>query len=270
MRQLITRLSRSSLLRRGVQVLRLNRLGNAWFKRFPSVKKLPGSGVIYRATRLESIPLAVEMFEKGNLYEAALLPKDFTTFADLGCNVGYFTCWLAHLAAGRKLRGVMLDANPNAASEAQWHAQANGMSEAFALNGIAGGGKPGEFAEFFVYESNICSTSHLPDVERMNLKGRWEKIQVPCLRVEDQWRKHFGDTRCHVLKVDIEGSELDFFRSESTFLSLVDSILVEWHGWRVTLDELRRFLEPLGFAYVKTIEESEQMGTAFFLRKQDN
>ena len=77
MRQLITRLSRSSLLRRGVQLLRLNRLGNAWLKRFPFVKKLPGSGVIYRATRLESIPLAVEMFEKGNLYDATLLRTAF-------------------------------------------------------------------------------------------------------------------------------------------------------------------------------------------------
>jgi hypothetical protein len=33
------------------------------------------------------------------------------------------------------------------------------------------------------------------------------------------------------------------------------------------LDDLRKFLEPLGFAYVKTIEESDQMGTAFFRRK---
>ena len=266
LRRLVNSLSRSARLRRCVQVLGLHRLGNAWLKRFPLVKRLPGSGVIYRATRLESIPLAVEMFEKGNLYDSALLPKGFTTFADLGCNVGYFTCWLAHLAAGRKLRGLMLDANPHAAAEAQWHAQSNGMTEAFALNGIAGGGQPGEFAEFFIYESNICSTSHLPDIERMNLKGRWEKIQVPCLKVEDHWRKNFGDTRCHVLKVDIEGSEMDFFRTEETFLTLVDSVLVEWHAWRVTLDDLRTFLEPRGFAYVKTIEESEQMGTAFFRR----
>ena len=88
MRQVITRLSRSATARRMVQLLRLHRLGNAWLRSFPAVKRLPGSGVIYRATRLESIPLAVEMFEKGNLYDAALLPMGFTTFADLGCNVG--------------------------------------------------------------------------------------------------------------------------------------------------------------------------------------
>ena len=102
MRQLITTLSRSAFARRLVQVLRLHKLGNWWLRTFPMIKRLPGSGVIYRATRLESIPLAVEMFEKGNLYDASLLPPHFTTFADLGCNVGYFTCWLMHLAAGRR------------------------------------------------------------------------------------------------------------------------------------------------------------------------
>ena len=54
------------------------------------------------------------------LYDPALLPKDFTTFADLGCNVGYFTCWLVQLAQGRKIKGLMLDANPEAVKEAQW------------------------------------------------------------------------------------------------------------------------------------------------------
>src|SRR5881396_818263 len=180
MRKLITWLSGAAWLRRLVQKLRLHRLGNWWLRKFPLVKRLPGSGVIYRATRLESIPLAVEMFEKGNLYDAALLPANFTTFADLGCNVGYFTCWLAHLAQGRPLRGLMLDANPQAVEEAAWHARTNGLSEVFAIHGLAGEGRNGEFAEFYLYDSNICSTSRLPDTQRMNLKGKWEKIRVPC------------------------------------------------------------------------------------------
>jgi FkbM family methyltransferase len=266
MRQLITQLSRSATARRLVQSLRLHRLGNWWLRHFPLVKKLAGSGIVYRATRLESIPLSVEMFEKGNLYDATLLPKNFTTFADLGCNVGYFTCWLMHLAQGRTLRGLMLDANPDAVAEAKWHAQANGMSEVFGIHGIAGEGQPGGFAEFYLYESNICSTSHLPDLEKMQLKGKWEKIRVPCVSVEEHWRRHFGDARCHVLKVDIEGSELNFLRAEESFLKWCDSLLVEWHKWSVKLPELKSFLEQRGFAYVKTVEENEQMGTAFFRR----
>src|ERR1041385_2072222 len=144
MRRLITGLSRSAFLRKTVKGLRLHQLANAWLRSLSAQKRLPDSGVVYRATRLESIPLAVEMFEKGNLYDASLLPKDFTTFADLGCNVGYFSCWLMHLACGRKLRGIMLDANPQAVEEARWHARANAMPEVFGIHGIAGEGKPGD------------------------------------------------------------------------------------------------------------------------------
>jgi FkbM family methyltransferase len=266
MRQLLTKLSRSAAIRRSAQRLRLHRLGNWWLGHHPLIRRLPESGVYYRATRLESIPLAVEMFEKGNLYDATLLPKNFTTFADLGCNVGYFTCWLAHLARGRVLRGLMLDANPQAVEEAQWHAQANQMTDVHALHGIVGEGKLGDYAEFFLYESNICSTSHLPDLERMQLKGHWEKIKVPCVQVEEHWRKHFGDSRCHVLKVDIEGSELNFLKAEETFLQRCDCLVLEWHKWTVQLPSLREFLEPRGFRYTKTIEENEQMGTAVFGR----
>ena len=261
---LISSLSRSAALRRVVRGLRLHKLGNAWLRRFPKLARLPGGGVTWRATRLESIPLAYEMFERGNLYDAALLPKDFTTFADLGCNVGYFTCWLAHLAQGRKLKGLMFDANPDAVEEARWHAQANGMNEVFGVHGILGESSPTGAVDFYLYESNICSTSQLPDLEKMGLKGKWTKISVPIVSLEAEWRKHFGDTRCHLLKVDIEGSEMSFLKAEQSFLALADSVLIEWHKWRVSLDEVTSFLAARGFAYVKTLEENENMGTSFF------
>jgi len=265
MRNLISWLSRSAAARRVVKGLRLHRVANAWLRRFPLVKELPGSGIKYRATRLESIPLAREMFDKGVLYDAALLPKNFTTFADLGCNVGYFTCWLAHLAAGRKLKGLMLDANPHAVADARWHAEANGMTEVVGIHGIVGQGSGGA-ADFYIYESNICSMSELPDTAALGLTGKWEKISVPHVSVETEWKKKFGDTRCHVLKIDVEGSEMNFLRAEESFLSLVDSIIIEWHNWRVTLADVRAFLEPQGFRYLKTVEENDQMGTAVFSR----
>jgi FkbM family methyltransferase len=264
MAHLLATLSRSAVLRRTVRSLRLHTVCNAWLGRFPRTRRLPGSGVVYRASRIESIPLAYEMLEKGSLYDATLLPAGLSTFADLGCNVGYFTCWLAHLARGRPLRGLMVDANPETVREACWHAQANGLTEVFGLHGILGETSPTGAAEFNVYESNICSTSHLPDLERMGLKGGWTSISVPCLSLEAEWRKRFGDTRCQLLKVDIEGSEMTFLKAEQSFLRLVDSVLLEWHKWRVSLEEVKDFLAVHGFAYVKTLEETQDMGTAFF------
>lgn len=252
------------MARDAVRTLRLHQLGNWWLRRFPVVKRLPGSRIAYRATRLESIPLADEMFEKGKLYDPSLLPKQFTTFIDLGCNVGYFTCWLAHLAHGRRLRGLMLDANPSAVQEARWHAATNAMPDVHAIHGIVGEGTPGTSARFYLYESNICSTSHLPDLEKMQLKGRWQEIEVPCVSIAAEWRRLFGETRCHVLKVDVEGSEMNLLRAEAGFLRQVDSIIVEWHKWKVSFDELKAFLDTQGFRFLKTVEENDQMGTAVF------
>ena len=265
MRKLLFQLSRSALARKLGRALQLNRLGNAWLRKFPLTRKLSKSGVIYRATRLESIPLAVEMFEK-NLYDATLVPKGFSTFVDLGCNVGYFTCWLAHLTGNPTMKGLMIDANPDATKEAQWHAQANGWKAVQALNGILGEASSSGFVDFYLYESNICSTSSVEQMKSLGLEGKWTKIQVPCLSLLDQWSKRFGAERCHLMKVDIEGSELGFLQAETEFLKRVDSVLVEWHKWRVAFNDLRAFLESKGFKLVKILDESAEMGTAFFAR----
>jgi FkbM family methyltransferase len=267
MSSLVNSLSRSMAIRRLVLALQIHRLGNWWLRRFPIKKHLGEKNVIYRATNLESIPLASEMFEKATLYDASLIPKNFTTFVDLGCNVGYFTCWLASLANGRKLQGLVCDANPAAVGEAAWHCRANQLDGVHALNGLVGEGAAGQTSDFYLYDSNICSTSHVTEEMKRQLKGRWTKISVPCLSVETEWRKRFGGQRCHLLKVDVEGSELRFLQAEKEFLKLVDAVLIEWHTWGATLEDLKRTLGEEGFDYIKTLEESETMGTAFFSRR---
>jgi FkbM family methyltransferase len=249
-----------------VLLLRIHKFGNWWLRHFPVKKKLGAGNIVYRATSLESIPLASEMFEKAALYDATLLPKSFTSFVDLGCNVGYFTCWIAHLAAGRKLNGLVCDANPAAAQEAAWHCQANHLDRVYSLNGVVGEGAVGDKSDFYLYESNICSTSHLTEDLKRQLKGKWTKISVPCLSIESEWRQRFGDQRCHLLKIDVEGSELRFLKSEPGFLKLVDTILIEWHNWGATLADVKTTLGDYGFCYIKTLDESESMGTAFFSR----
>ena len=265
MRKILFRLSQSALARNAARGLRLTKLGNAWLHRFPLVKRLPESGVIYRASRLESIPLAVEMFER-NLYDATLLLKHFSTFADLGCNVGYFSCWLAHLAKTRQLKGLMIDANPDAVAEAQWHAQANNWTDVHGLNGIVGEHSDKGFVDFYLYESNICSTSSIDQMQSLGLKGEWKKIQVPCLILATEWRKRFDSERCNLLKIDIEGSEMNFLKAEADFLNQVDSILIEWHKWRVAFEDVQSLLESHGFRLIKILDESPDMGTAFFSR----
>lgn len=264
---LLYRASMSPEIRRLLRLLKIHVVGNVWLRHFPRVRMLPDSGVTYRVVSLESIPLAHEIFTTEGLYDAALLPSGFTTFADLGCNVGYFTCWLTHLSQGRALKGLLVDANPAAVAEARWHIDANKMIGVDVVQGLLGSSDNMTKAEFYVYESSVCSTSKISDTAKeAKCKGKWTSISVPCISFEAEWKRRFGNTRCNLMKLDIEGSELDFLKAESSFLALVDSLYVEWHKWRVDFIDLENILGAHGFRLVKVLEETGTMGTAFFLR----
>lgn len=259
-------LAQSATIRTLVRNLGLNRLANWWLARHPVVRRLPDSGIVYRVSRLESFLLADELLEQNTLYDFASLPRQIDTFVDLGSNVGYFTCWLAHMTRNTDLKGLLIDANPQAVVESRWHLAANNMTNAIALHGVVGERNGAEYADFFLYESNVCSASHVPQSPDNSLGGRWEKISVKRLLLSNEWSRHFPGVRCNLLKIDIEGSELQFLNNENTFLDRVDSIIIEWHKWRVSYDDMSTVLRSAGFILVRILEENAAMGTAVFSR----
>jgi FkbM family methyltransferase len=259
--KLIRRLSDFRLLRKAARFLRLYKVANLYLRFFPIVKRLPG-GVAYRARWVESVLLSRQMLESGTLYPRSKLPTNVERFVDLGCNVGYFACWLAELSEARALKGLMVDANLAAVKEAEWHARANHWQGVFVAHGIAGERSASGEADFYLYWSNYCSST----TRNPSLRGPWKHTRVPCVDVGELWRQKFGSARCDFLKVDIEGSELDFFRIEGQFLDQVDAILLEWHKWRVKLSDVEALLSTNGFKLAEVFEERELGGTCLFRR----
>ena len=90
---------------------------------------------------------------------------------------------------------------------------------------------------------------------------------MPCIDLEKSWQSRFGTMPCDLLKVDVEGSEMDFFRSETDFLRRTKFILCEWHKWHVSLHELETFLSGQEFESKRILHEDEGLGTALFVRK---
>jgi FkbM family methyltransferase len=266
MRKLVFRLIGSKKVRTVIKALRLHLLGNWWLRHFPVVRTLPGSGIRYRARRLDSLALAAEMFESDTVYSASDLPANVRTFADLGCNVGYFTCWLCDQVKTRQVKGLMVDANAEAVEDARWQVEANNLENVRVLHGLAGTkGKDGE-ATFYLHAANVSSTA-VPSEAALNQAFTWTQIKVPCLSIEESWRKLIGDEPCDLLKVDIEGSEMDFFRAETSFLKRVQTIVVEWHKWQVSFSEMDKFLVGQGFCLKSVVREDSKYGTAVFSRK---
>lgn len=267
MRKLILRLAGSETIRKIVKFVRLHTLANGWLHCFPVINILSRSGIRYRARRVESLGLSVEMFDRQNLYSVADLPSDIRSFADVGCNVGYFTCWLCGRMNNRQLSGLMVDANAAAIREAQWHIDANKFSNIYALHGLAGGKSKEGFADFFLHVANVCSTATPPSDAKLERRDTWRRIQVPCVDFNRNWCFRFDDMHCDLLKVDIEGAEMDFFRNEIQFLQRTKAILCEWHKWRVSLQEVESFLSGQGFKLKRILQENAQLGTALFVRE---
>jgi FkbM family methyltransferase len=266
MGKLINKLQQMAWARNLVRLLRLHLLGNWWLHRFPVKRDLPGSNVHYRVRWLDSLAVSTLMFQDNNLYSPSDIPQKVNTFADLGCNVGYFTCWLLHETKNNRLKGIMVDANEEILEEARWHVETNRLQDVHTLCGFVGGSERDGEADFFVHLSTECSGAYPPPGTHVDTTCRHKK--VPYISVEKNWTKYMGDVPCDLLKVDIEGAELDFFKTEPDFLKRVQTIFVEWHKWKVDLEQINSFLTEHDFSLKRVLDTNldEKVGTAIFLK----
>ena len=253
---------------RVVRWLRLRQLAGWWLRVSPRVRRLPANGATYRCRYLETLLLADEIFNR-NVYLKAIDPAKTVTFVDLGCNVGLFPLLLNEITGRKDLCGLMVDANPDMVEEAKWHVTANQLTQVTPILGLAGSASAGQTVDFYLLPSNLGS-SQFPIYEPGKpAKGAWRKISVPCVDLEALWVKQFGDVRCNVLKIDIEGSEKTIFETDKKFLLRVDTIILEWHKWIVSHDEIKKMLEGQGLELVEVLEDVEQTGIAWYRKSND-
>jgi FkbM family methyltransferase len=263
---LARRLETSAWVQGLARRLRVREWINAALARHPLRRRLAGSGVRYSIETFEA--LAVEKTYFGQPIYAEIFAAPPATFIDLGCNSGLFPCLLAHLAGGRAPRGMGVDANVTQVRLAEKAVALNGWKDVHLRCGLVGNEVPGDEAEFHLHPTSLGS-SQFP--YRDSESGRapdWKRIVVPSLRVAETWTGLFGASlRCEILKIDIEGSEMNFLRQEAAFLPRVDTILLEWHLWTTTPGEVTTFLAAHGFDLKRTLEETPRHGVLFFRRR---
>lgn len=248
-----------------LRVLRLQSIARASLSLRPITRSLPGAGLEYRIRHLESLLLADEIFERG-IYEAAFAGIDVKTFVDLGSNVGYFPVFAAERTGRRDLVGLAVDANESMAKETAWHAEHNGLAGVTVRHGLVGYPADQKSATFYVNASNVASSAQPNENPNVPSKGKTQKTTVPCVDVLSEWRKVGGDARIDLLKIDVEGFEVPLIGTIGPVLDLADSIVIEWHRWVTSKEEIEKLLRPHGFHLTTVIHEDIHAGVGVFRR----
>lgn len=206
-----------------------------------------------------------EIFQEG-IYDGVFDLANIRTFADLGCNRGFFGVWLSAKTRS-DLKGILVEANPFLIPEIQALLKMNHFSKMQVLQGAAGGGMGGGEVEILIPPTDVGAG--LKATTEKSLAGdKCEVARVPALRVGEVWRQRFPNgERCGILKIDIEGAEKRFFEDEGDFLSLVDRVVVEVHESMVSIQEIRELISKNGFVIKKENKEDSETALVFAERK---
>lgn len=264
---LIGALQRNSFMNAAVKLTRVNLFVDWLLERFPR-KRRTSTGISYLVDSVPSWVVANEAFET-DVYARAIELVQPRTFIDLGANVGYFPLLLSHLVRSREIRGLLVEPNPELHSLIERHLSENALEHVELLKGLAGDASVRQ-AEFFLNPSHIASGVSPDFNPNVPLGGRVRRIMVPVFDLHAEWQRAFSGQRIELHKIDIEGAEIGFLRSHRAILALTDSILIEWHKWVTSLEEVDALLKDAGFELEFVSQEDRHAGTAFFRRRPAN
>lgn len=262
----ITKLAGLTVVHKAIRVLKMQQIAERALSVVPMRRKLKRTGGEYRVRFLESFLMADEIFSR-EIYREAFDGLDVRTFMDLGSNVGYFTLYAAEHTGKKDLVGISVDGNETMARETRWHVQHNALTRTKALHGVVGYPADVTEATFFVNASNVASSAQPNLNPNVPAKGESVPVKVPAVNLMREWRELAGDKRVNLLKVDVEGFECDFIKNTPELLDITDRIVIEWHKWMTTLDEVSGLLAERGFALKKIISEDPHCGVAIYDKK---
>lgn len=258
----ITRLAGMPAVHHAIRILRVQPMAAKALSLRPVRRRLP-KGVEYRVRFLESFLMADEIFSR-QIYKEAFEGIDTHSFIDVGSNVGYFPCFAAELTGRRDLLGLAVDGNRTMADETRWHLEHNELTNVRSVWGIVGYPNDVKEATFYLNPSNVASSAQPVLNPNVPSKGTSKAIATPTVDLARAWKEHAGDRKIDVLKIDVEGFEREVLKTCGDVLEKTKSVVIEWHKWITTQDEVEALLRDRGFVRFRNISEDPHCGVAVY------
>lgn len=260
------RLGRHRWLHRLIGALAIYQLAGAVLRRRPIRRRLGATGLVYRITSPDQFGIEGELFGE-RLYAPGLLAGAVDAFIDLGCNAGWFAVWLAAEVPNSERVGLLFDADERMVAEAEWHLRENGLRHQHVVYGAVGLPVGTSAATFHIHPSSAASTLLDYDPGNQPPKGRIRSVSVPAVSIAHEWRSRFGDRVVDLVKMNIEGSELEVVRNEHQFFATqVRSAIIQWHKWHIDRADLDSALREAGLVHCQKYSETQWYATLVYSR----
>ncbi len=150
--------------------------------------------------------------------------------------------------------------------EARWHIEANHLARVQVVHGLVGYPPDVREAPLYISGSNVSASAQPNFNPLIPTKGEITSTVMPCIDVLDEWRKHAGDRRVDLLKIDIEGFEMTALGNLAGLLAITDSVVIEWHNWITSRARIEEAFERHGFHLEALINDDKDAGIGLFVR----
>lgn len=216
-----------------------------------------------RCSAYSSIDIYTEIFKENVHF---LIPqfsgKDAKLAIDLGANEGYYTLKLKQ--NNPKCKVIAVEPNPLAFEVLEKNVKSNKLNDVILIN-KAVCNKNGKMTLEIVENVSAIGGKDLGIMNRPWLKREMvKKIKVDCITLSKLLQEYKVD-KVDILKLDVEGMELEILKSSKNLLNRIHKIVVEWHSKKIR-NELKRFLKENGFKLL--YEEKRECGDLYFVNKE--
>ena len=198
-------------------------------------------------TYLDSLASFKEIFLDG-CYSWIKPDLKCNRWLDIGCNNGFFTLNLVNQkllgSTNENLSALLIDGDKRSQkSTEKINRRYPDYVKTDFIWGVVGPKKP--HVEFLNLEAMYA---HIQETEDADTKGISKDV-VPVIQ-EEELLKRFAPPY-DLVKIDIEGAEIDFLENYPTILRETTVLIIEWHSWNfrdISMIEFEKRLGSKGFS----------------------
>jgi len=213
----------------------------------------------------ESLDTYVELLKEREHRKLSQFPaKDDLLIVDLGANEGYFTLGVKEKVPKSKI--ICVEPNPSAFKTLKKNIKANNLKNVILVN-KAVTSKKGKISFEILMGATTVSGLKIKRGDWFD-QGDIRKIDVQSTTLTGLYKK-YKLKKIDLLKLDIQGVEMDVLRSGKEVLPNVKKIVVEYHNFMnpKLKGDIKKFLKTKGFKLLFA-EKNPLWGDLYFVNKR--